>query len=92
LEKYECPICHRTTYTAYYEASQTCPYCSTEKILILNQAVFCSKSDFTDTKIIFDRRNINLSFDFEKRAQGKDELIPVAWLVIKQNASETNVT
>lgn len=92
MEEYECPVCHKTTYTASYEASQTCPYCSTEKILILNQAVFCSKGDFTDTKIIFDRRNSDLSFDCEKRAQSKDELIPVAWLVIKQNSSEKHAT
>ena len=92
MEKYSCPVCNKTTYTAFSEAAHVCPYCSTEKKLILNQRAFMGEHDISDTKVIFDRRNTNLAVEWEKRGKEDVELIPIAWLVIKRKSSATDVT
>ena len=84
MEKYVCPVCNKATYTAYSEAAHICPYCSTEKILILSQKAFSGLHDVSDTKVIFDRRTTELAIDRERRGMEDVELIPVAWLAIKK--------
>ena len=88
VEKYSCPHCHQITYTADCETAQTCPYCSIEKVLVLNQKIFNSINEFTNTKIILDRRSTDRGIDLERRGKDAIRRIPVAWLVIKQSPPE----
>lgn len=90
MEKFTCPRCGRTTYTAYSEAAYTCPYCDTEKLLILNpKALKIGIYDVTDVKILLDRRNTQMEVEFERRKEAK--FIPLAWLVIRDEPSITCV-
>jgi hypothetical protein len=81
MEGFTCPKCGRTTYTAYREAASICPYCTTEKLLILNPRLLKMGLDITDARILVDRRNTHAEVEPERR-QG-DEFIPIAWLVIR---------
>lgn len=92
MEKYTCPVCHKTTYTANRETADICPYCSTEKMLILNQKMLSSINDFSDTRLLLDRRNSAVRPDTERRGESNIELIPIAWLVIKKKSSQKDAT
>ena len=92
MEKYSCPVCNKTTYTAYSETAHICPYCNTEKMLILNQKAFSGVLDISDTRVIFDRRTSEHATAQERRGKEDVELIPIAWLVIKRKSSATDVT
>lgn len=92
MEQYTCPICKRTTYTAYRDVANICPYCNTEKILIFNPNIFTKEYELTDAKIIFDRRNTDILVEDDRRKNGDSKLIPLAWLVIKQRHLDQNKT
>lgn len=91
MEKYTCPKCGKTTYTAFRDIAFICPDCNTEKLLIFNPKAFNLGYDFSDAKIIFDRRNTNFDVDAERREEDNREYVPIAWLVIKQNSPEKNI-
>ena len=91
MEKYTCPKCNKTTYTAYRDIAFVCSYCDNEKLLIFNPKAFNMGYDISDTKVIFDRRNTAFMVDSEKREQEKYEYVPIAWLVIKQKYTEKNI-
>ncbi|MEW6107627.1 MAG: hypothetical protein AB1632_00445 [Nitrospirota bacterium] len=83
MEKYTCPTCHKTTYTAYRAMAYVCPYCNVEKLLIFNPLAFNTGHDMSDAKIIFDRRGAESRVEPERRGDHNVECIPIAWLVIK---------
>lgn len=85
MEKFVCPRCGRTSYTANRELLNVCPYCSLDKYLIVSPK-FLSSHDISDMKIIIDRRRASEPVPFERR---KDEqAIPVAWLIVKRKDGE----
>lgn len=90
MEKFTCPSCQRTTYTAYRDKAHICPYCTTEKFLIFNPKALGRANDFLDTKIMFDRRNTDFAVEADRRGQEEVELVPVAWLIIKHGIPQNN--
>ncbi|MBI5640120.1 MAG: hypothetical protein HZA17_06835 [Nitrospirae bacterium] len=91
MEKYTCPSCQKTTYTAYKDRAHYCPYCNTEKLLIFNPRVFGTGLDLSDAKILFDRRNSGIPQEMERRGKDTLDLVPIAWLVIKQKSTESAI-
>ncbi len=82
MEKFECQKCGKTSYSASKAASGICPYCDIEKLLIFNPSVLAMSHELSDAKIIVDRRMSHRPVNAERREN--EEMIPVAWLVIKQ--------
>lgn len=85
MEKFVCPKCGRTSYSANRELLNICPYCGIDRYLILSPRLF-SSYNLSEAKIIIDRRKATEPVPFERR--GDEEVIPVAWLVIKRKDGE----
>ncbi len=83
MEKFICPRCGKTSYTANRELMNLCPYCNINKFLILSPKIFTYGHDLSDVKIIIDRRKISEPVPAERREDY--EVVPIAWLVIKRD-------
>lgn len=81
MEKFICPKCGRTSYTANRELLNLCPYCSLDKYLILNPRIF-GGYDISNIKVVIDRRKTSEPVPFERRKN--EQAIPVAWLIVKR--------
>ena len=90
MEKFTCPKCKKTTYTAYMDIAYICPFCNTEKLIIFNPQAFNTGHNISDAKIIFDRRTSDTLIAKERRQNANSEYIPIAWLLIKQRPMDNN--
>jgi|Deesub1362B_J571_1020462.scaffolds.fasta_scaffold00195_18 hypothetical protein len=82
---YTCPKCGLTTYTADSSQKDFCPNCDVERYLIFNPNLFSVCPSFSNMKFIIDRRKSSQPVENDRREE--TEIIPVAWLVVKNKRS-----
>jgi NAD-dependent SIR2 family protein deacetylase len=87
MEEFTCPHCHKTTYTACRDNVEYCPYCDTEKVLVLNPKALHMGYDFSNAKVVVDRRHTEIPVDDDRRKRDEIQLIPIAWFVIKSRVA-----
>ncbi len=87
MEGFTCPSCRKTTYTACRDKVKYCPYCDTEKVLVLNPAALHMGYDLSNAKVVVDRRQSEVTVEVDRRKKGQTRLIPIAWFVVKNKIS-----
>lgn len=75
---FHCPKCNETSYSAYNNTME-CPYCSGDKLLIINPDILKMGVSLSNAKVIIDRRLSSQAVEVERR--GKKVCIPVGWFV-----------
>ncbi len=84
MEKYTCPACGRSTYSADTEAAHHCLQCAVERILIVSPRAFDAGLTLADFTVIIDRRETIQAVADERRSPGTRPMMPVAWMVMRR--------
>lgn len=75
---FQCPECGESSYSADSRITQ-CPHCGMQKLIIINPEMLSLFKEFSNAKIILDRRSEQIPVSVERRRQ-EANTIPIAWL------------
>ena len=77
MEKFHCQKCGRTSYSADRHITE-CPHCRVERLLVINPELVSLAGEFSNAKVIIDRRSSKRAVDVERR-KTCSKGVPLGW-------------